>query len=133
MALPIPQSLYNPDAATAAERRVLAGISADNGAPSGDVGFHTRNHKWLHVVAESVGAGASFDVTLYVRSKFSGTWAKALWFGTSGTLSITTAGSPSYAEPVLIAGIDEAYLHASNFAGGGTANAWLAGSTPDGG
>lgn len=220
MSLPIPQSLYNPTGASAADRRVLAGISADplivgpvatpngfdfvdggggndqivrndggswledgfvvgktvtvanattvanngsytilaatddtldvvtasftadaddntatfttTGIGPGVTGVHTRNHKWLHVAAESVGAAASFDLTLYARCKFSGVWGVVAWFGTAGTVSITTAGGPVVVEPLLIAGIDEVYPHANNFAGGGTANVWLAGSTPDG-
>ena len=132
MGLPIPQSLVNPTGASADDRRYLAGLLADNSAPTaGEKGVHTRNHQYLHFTGLS-RVGTSFDATLYVKYAFSQEWAIATWWGTSGVTSVTTAGGAVIVEPLLLLGIDAVYVQVDNFVGvDEAADVWLAGSSFD--
>lgn len=122
-----PESLVSPRDDDAAKRRLLAGVSADNGAPTGvTVGVKTRNHAYLHATLKET-AGGTLDVTFYGRPAYSDEWGILTWIGTSGVVSLT-ANATVLVQPAEIHGIDEVYLHADNFVGG-TVDAWLAGST----
>lgn len=125
MALVVPTSLVNARAATAAERRAVAGATATTGTPSAaNDGQHTRNHQYLHVVAESVG-GTSFNLTLWGFDNTSGKWVVIDEFETSGTVTVTTAAPNLYrSAPLLIAGLDRVYAEISAITGA-TANVWL--------
>lgn len=129
MTLAIPESLANPRAATAERRRAIEGAKATTAAPvASDAGFHTRNHRYLHLAA-ACRVGGSASVTLWGRHEVSGVWAVMTWIGTSGVVSLTFAGGPLILEPALLAGIDRVYPQVSAYTGPAELDVWLAGSS----
>ena len=126
-----PRATDGPTESAAQRKRAIVAVIATSAAPTGaTAGIHTRNNKYLHATIVKRTAGSA-SVTFWGKSAFSNEWGILTWIGTAGVVAVTFAGGGQMIEPALIAGIDRVHLQTSVFAGGGTLDAWLGGSSPD--
>lgn len=113
------------DGSTPASRSVVTAAVAANGAPTtasqsmASVGLYQT----IDVVASCTGAGGSFTFTVWWLDSTSGLWISDATFN---AVPVSTAGGvvDAVTNPYGATGI---YVEVGNFAGGGTANAWLTG------
>ncbi len=116
---PVPQSII--DAATAAARRILAAVAADNGAPSTDAhGKALRNVRLVNLLAKVSANTAAIAVYLY--SSTSGDW----YLDTiTMALDAATDGGRGVKVAVDVGRFDRIYLRATGMSGVGTVDAWV--------
>jgi hypothetical protein len=119
--------------ATAAARRVLAGVIAASTAPvAATAGIPTTSARFLHVVGK-LNDGTSIKIKVWLRDSVSQEWTLDTDLGSNGLVTITQASPTSnpFRGLVEIAGIEEVYVQTLSPVGVLVAglDVWLAGST----
>lgn len=125
------RSLHKPQAETAALRRVVAGVIADNGVPgatASDTAICLNNYESVDCIATCPVAGGSFDVQVFWWYEV----AQLFVFDDNiGTVAVTNAGGPE-AFPIMgtssanQVSADSVFIRVFNFVGANaSASVWL--------
>lgn len=104
---------------TAAERRVLAGVSTDGAEPSGKAdGVLVSRNEYIHLffkATDDAGTGITFTVQLWWYSPISGIWH----LGESMNVNANDVNT------VEVQGLNRIFLQVTAVSGTGSLDAWL--------
>ena len=137
----IPKSIHNPAATTAAERAVRAYVDVDSNPDTDpvagtDQGFNTHQSQWLHVLAKTEDANATFDLEVWLWDVAAADWYLDTRLGTDGTITVDQAGADHPKGFIVeIAGAPKVFVKLDNatgtWAGGAAdgASVWISHNT----
>jgi hypothetical protein len=131
----LPVSLVCPQAATATERRAIAGLKTSNEDDPNSVdspgtfGFFAQGKRFLHIMIDLPDSGTSITWSLWTYDSVSELWGLDTRLGTDGVVTLSASDADNPQRSIIeIDGLDRVYLQVTTTGGVFTegVDAWLA-------